>query len=63
MTFWIDAQLDPTLAEWLGSRFGVIAKALREVGLRDATDVELFEAAGRFKEIVIFTKDSDFPEW
>src|SRR5579884_1683868 len=62
MTFWIDAQLDPTLAEWLGSRFGVIAKALREVGLRDATDVELFEAAGRFKEIVIFTKDADFAE-
>jgi predicted nuclease of predicted toxin-antitoxin system len=62
MTFWIDAQLDPTLAEWLGSRFGVIAKPLREIGLRDATDLELFEAGRRFSEIVIVSKDSDFAD-
>jgi predicted nuclease of predicted toxin-antitoxin system len=28
--------------------------------LRDAEDVELFEAGRRFSEIVIVTKDSDF---
>ena len=28
MIFWIDVQLDPTLAEWLGSRFRVVVKAL-----------------------------------
>ena len=60
MTFWLDAQLDPALAAWLGSRFGVIAKALREVGLRDAEDEELFDAARRFGGIVIVTKDADF---
>lgn len=60
MTVWLDAQLDPQLATWLGSRFGVIAKHLVEIGLESAADHELFQAAGRFREIVIVTKDSDF---
>jgi predicted nuclease of predicted toxin-antitoxin system len=62
MTFWIDAQLDPELAAWLGSRFKVIAKALREIGLREASDIELFEAARRASDIVIMSKDSDFAD-
>jgi predicted nuclease of predicted toxin-antitoxin system len=62
MTFWLDAQLDPKLADWLGSRFKVMAKAVREIDLRDAGDVELFEAARRFHEIVIVSKDADFAD-
>lgn len=60
MTFWLDAQLDPDLAAWLGSRFGVVAKHLREIGLLKAADLEIYEAARRFSEIVIMTKDQDF---
>jgi predicted nuclease of predicted toxin-antitoxin system len=60
MTFWLDAQLDPQLAAWLGSRFGVVAKHLMETGLLQASDNELFDAARRFGEIVIVTKDADF---
>src|SRR6185437_13833969 len=62
VTFWIDAQLDPELAAWLGSQFGVIAKTLNEIDLRDATDVELFAAARRFSGIVIVSKDGDFAD-
>jgi predicted nuclease of predicted toxin-antitoxin system len=60
MTFWIDAQLDPEIAAWLGAWFKVVAKALKEIGLRDAEDEDLFDAARRFQAIVIVTKDSDF---
>ena len=56
MTFWLDAHLDPQLAPWLGSQFGVIVKTLAEIDLRDATDVELFAAARRFGSIVIVSK-------
>lgn len=62
MTFWIDAQLDPQLAAWLGSRFGVIAKHLIELSLEVADDDELYAAARRFNEIVILSKDADFVE-
>jgi predicted nuclease of predicted toxin-antitoxin system len=60
VTFWIDANLDPDLAAWLGARFKVIAKPLREIGLREADDDALIAAARRFGNIVIVTKDSDF---
>lgn len=59
MKIWIDAQLPPTLALWLTETFNVEATALKQLGLRDAKDVEIFELA-RVANAVILTKDSDF---
>lgn len=60
MKIWVDAQLPPSLAEWLSATFDdVEAAALRDLSLRDAQDIEIFEAA-RAENAVIMTKDSDF---
>ena len=59
MIIWIDAQLSPALAPWITETLGVQALALRDLGLRDATDREIFEAA-RNENAVVMTKDSDF---
>ncbi|GAX43948.1 hypothetical protein NIES4075_49630 [Tolypothrix sp. NIES-4075] len=59
MNIWVDAQLPPTLANWLTNTFGIEASSLRDIGLRDARDIEIFEAA-RIVNVVIMTKDSDF---
>ncbi|MDJ0680668.1 MAG: DUF5615 family PIN-like protein [Xenococcaceae cyanobacterium MO_167.B52] len=59
MKIWIDAQLPPTLATWLTNNFDLEATALRDIELRDAQDIEIFEAA-RIANAVIMTKDSDF---
>ncbi len=59
MNFWIDAQLAPSLAAWLTETFAINAIALRDIGLRDAKDTEIFNAA-RSVGTVIMTKDSDF---
>ena len=59
MKIWIDAQLPPTLATWLKNNFDLEAIALRDIELRDAQDIEIFEAAGT-ANAVIMTKDSDF---
>lgn len=61
MKFWLDAQLPPSMAVWLKEKYSVEANALRDLGLRDASDVEIFEAA-RCPGIVIVTKDRDFLE-
>lgn len=61
MIFWFDAQLSPHLAPWLGQRFGVTAYAVRDLGLRDASDRAIFDAA-RAARVVVVTKDRDFPE-
>ncbi|MEW5942788.1 MAG: DUF5615 family PIN-like protein [Pseudomonadota bacterium] len=59
MIFWVDAQLPPALAGWLGEKFGVEAASLKSLGLRDARDEEIFLAA-RAANAVILSKDSDF---
>jgi predicted nuclease of predicted toxin-antitoxin system len=45
MNFWVDAQLTPNLANWLVESFNVNAKAIRDLGLPDAEDIEIFNAA------------------
>ena len=62
MKFWLDAQLPPALAHYLGKNFGVKAVCVREVGLRDASDREIFQAAAQTGATVI-TKDDDFVEF
>lgn len=59
MIIWIDAQLSPTLADWIVEIFDITAISLRTLGLRDAKDIEIFEAAQQ-PNFVIMTKDSDF---
>jgi len=61
MKFWVDAQLPPTLAAWLSGQYGVEAVSLRDLGLRDASDSEIFNAARQVGAVVI-SKDSDFVE-
>ena len=61
MKFWIDAQLPPLLAAWITEQFHVEAFSLRALGLRDATDAAIFQAAQQHG-IVIISKDSDFVE-
>ena len=61
MKFWIDAQLPPHLATWLFAELGIEATALRDMGLRDALDADIFENARR-DGIVLVSKDSDFVE-
>jgi len=60
MTIWVDAHLSPALAPWLAGSFGVKAVHLRDLGLRDAKDFAIFQAARRAKAVVL-TKDADFP--
>lgn len=61
MIFWVDAQLPPLLAVWLSEQFHVEAIPLRALGLRDAADEAIFQAAQQ-QGIVIISKDSDFVE-
>lgn len=45
MILWLDAQLFPHSARWVTSEFGIEAKPVRELGLREARDREIFLAA------------------
>ena len=59
MTIWIDAQMSPAIAAWVSNNFAVNAVAIRDLGLRDAEDKEIFEVARR-ENAIVMTKDNDF---
>jgi predicted nuclease of predicted toxin-antitoxin system len=61
MKIWLDAQLPPALAPWLQTTFGVDAVAVRDIGLRDSKDPDIFAAASK-ADAVVMTKDKDFVE-
>ena len=45
MVVWVDAQVSPAVAGWLHRTFGVDAHAVRDLGLREAEDPEIFARA------------------
>jgi predicted nuclease of predicted toxin-antitoxin system len=59
LILWLDAQLSPYLARWISDEFGIETHPVRDLGLRDAKDSEIFIAA-REAGSVVLTKDSDF---
>jgi predicted nuclease of predicted toxin-antitoxin system len=61
MIIWLDAQLPPQLAVWIRSKFLIDATAIRDLGLRNAKDSAIFEAA-RKANAVLLSKDADFLE-
>ena len=59
MIIWVDAQFSPAIATWITERFGCQCVAVRDLGLRDASDREIFLTA-REAGAAVMTKDSDF---
>ena len=56
-TIWIDAHLSPAIATWFNSTFKITVVALRDIGLRDAEDLEIFEAA-KAQEVILITVEA-----
>ena len=59
MIIWLDAQLSPQLARWIEETFQVQCLHVRDLGLRNAEDSEIFQKA-RDSGSVVMTKDEDF---
>jgi len=60
MKIWIDAQLSPFLALYINNNFkDITAQSLLSLGLRDATDHEIFQKA-REENVILMSKDQDF---
>jgi predicted nuclease of predicted toxin-antitoxin system len=56
---WVDAQLSPALAPWITQNFGVECFSVKRLGMVNANDPLIFEAA-RSANAIVLTKDADF---
>ncbi|MDR4484948.1 MAG: DUF5615 family PIN-like protein [Nitrospirales bacterium] len=59
MILWIDAQLSPQLVPWLTATFSIPAQSVSLLGIRGASDLEIFQSA-RKAGATIMSKDLDF---
>lgn len=59
---WVDAQLPPSLAHWLASEHGLDAVHVEALGMLRADDAVIFRAARTAGDVVVVTKDDDFPK-
>ena len=59
MTIWIDAQISPQLCPWISQNFDVEVHSVFSLGLHEAEDGAIFEAA-RQAGAVVLSKDQDF---
>lgn len=59
MKFFVDNQLPPALARLIQTELGAEATHVADIGLRDATDAELWSYASTNGSILI-SKDEDF---
>jgi predicted nuclease of predicted toxin-antitoxin system len=58
VTLWIDNQLPPALASWMGATFSIDCLPVRDLNLHRATDtdfVELLEKHGPPPQVVLVT--------
>jgi predicted nuclease of predicted toxin-antitoxin system len=58
---WVDAHISPAVTKWIDAELGHPAQSVRDLGLRNGKDKEIFAAAGQANAIVM-TKDADFAE-
>jgi predicted nuclease of predicted toxin-antitoxin system len=58
-TVWIDAQISPVIAKWMNDNFSILAIPIRDLGLLNSSDLEIFNEAKRQK-VIVMTKDIDF---
>lgn len=62
MKIWLNAHLSPVIATWITATFGITAIAVRDLGLRESEDPDIFEAAKAAGAVIVMTKDRDFVE-
>ena len=56
MILWLDAHISPKLVPWIHDPFGMDVLHVRDLGLREAEDPDIFYKA-RAADAIVITKD------
>ena len=60
MEIWLNANISPAIASWIRKDFCYRCFSLREIDLRNASDMIIFKKAKIKGNITLITKDQDF---
>jgi len=59
---WLDAQLSPIIAKWMGEYTGLVIKSSYSLQANMLTDLEIYQRAQSAGKIILISKDADFHE-
>ena len=59
---WLDMQLSPAIAEWITRELGIKAISSYAMFINEEKDETIFLAAKSKGNVIILSKDSDFPD-
>ena len=59
---WLDNQLPSILAKWISETFGYTVKSSFILEIKEASDWEIFQKAKKAGNIILISKDGDFPK-
>ena len=59
---WLDMQLSPKIAKWIAGTYNITAFSSYELSLNTEKDEIIFLKAKDAKNVILVTKDRDFPE-
>ncbi|HXL58124.1 MAG TPA: DUF5615 family PIN-like protein [Chitinophagaceae bacterium] len=59
---WLDMQLSPQIAKWITKNYNITASSSYELSLNTEEDEIIFLKAKKAENIILITKDRDFPE-
>jgi len=60
MEVWLDANISPSISNWIRNQFDIRCFSMRDLGFRDSGDSIIFQAAKAKGDVVIISKDEDF---
>ncbi len=58
---WTDTHISPIIAKWLNERMGLHVKSSYKLELNGLDDLDIYKKAKAHGNVIILTKDSDFP--
>jgi len=59
---WLDNQLPSVLAKWMANEFGFNVKSSFVLDIKEASDWEIYQRAKQKRNVIIISKDGDFPK-
>jgi predicted nuclease of predicted toxin-antitoxin system len=59
---WLDTNISPIIAKWMHDYTGFTVKSSYTLSLHHLTDVEIYQRAKARGNVILISKDADFPE-
>lgn len=59
---WLDTNISPIIAKWMMDHTGMTVKSSYSLAFKETQDIDIYNAAKAYGNIILVSKDSDFSE-